>query len=65
MLERLKIGLSIIFGNDIIVYEENTKIVIAMIGGKENILKKGLNFTIDKYVNDNNDEIRYLGEKQL
>lgn len=63
MLERLKIGLSIIFGNDIIVYEEKTKIVIAMIGGKENILKKGLNFTIDKYVNDNNDEIRYLGGK--
>ena len=63
MLEKLKIGLSIIFGKDIIVYEENTKIVIAMIGGKENILKKGLNFAIDKYVNDNNDEIRYLGGK--
>ena len=63
MLERLKIGLSIILGKDIIVYEENTKIVIAMIGGKENILKKGLNFTIDKYVNDNNNEIRYLGGK--
>lgn len=63
MLEKIKIGLSIIFGKDIIIYEENTKIVIAMIGGKENILKKGLNFVIDKYISDNNNEIRYLGGK--
>ena len=63
MLERLKIGLSIILGKDIIVYEENTKIVIAMIGGKENVLKKGLNCAIDKYISDNNDEIRYSGGK--
>lgn len=60
MIERIKIGLSIIFGKDIIVYEENSKIIVAMIGGKENILKKGLDFAIDKYVTENNDEIRYL-----
>lgn len=63
MLERLKIGLAIIFGKDIIVYEKNTKIVIAMIGGKENVLKKGLDFALDTYVTDNNDEIRYIGGK--
>lgn len=60
MIERIKIGLSIIFGKDIIVYEENSKIIVAMIGGKENVLKKGLDFAIDKYVTENNDEIRYL-----
>lgn len=60
MLERIKIGLNIIFGKDLIIYDENTKIIIAMIGGKENILKKGLDFTFDKYIIENNDEIRYL-----
>lgn len=60
MIERIKIGLSIIFGKDIIVYEENSKIIVAMIGGKENVLKKGLDFAIDKYITENNDEIRYL-----
>lgn len=63
MTDRIKIALNILFGKDIIVYEENTKIIVAMIGGKENILKKGLNFAIDKYVQENNDEIRYLGGK--
>lgn len=61
MIERIKIALNILLGKDIIVYEENTKIIVAMIGGKENILKKGLDFAIDKYVQENNDEIRYLG----
>ena len=60
MIERIKIGLSIIFGKDIIVYEENSKVIVAMIGSKENILKKGLDFAIDKYVTENNNEIRYL-----
>jgi hypothetical protein len=63
MIDRLKIGLSIIFGKDIIIYEENTKIIVAMIGGKENILKKGLDFALDKYIQENNEEIRYLGGK--
>lgn len=63
MIDRIKIALNILFGKNIIVYEENTKIIVAMIGGKENILKKGLDFAIDKYVQENNDEIRYLGGK--
>ena len=63
MIDRIKIALNILFGKDIIVYEESTKIIVAMIGGKENILKKGLDFAIDKYVQENNDEIRYLGGK--
>lgn len=62
MLEKLKIALSIIMGKDIIIYEENTKIIVAIIGGKENILKKGLDFSIDKFVQENNGEIRYLGD---
>lgn len=60
MNERLKIGLSIILGKDLIIYEENTKEIIAMIGGKENILKKGLDFTLDKYVVENNGMMRYI-----
>lgn len=60
MKERLKIGLSIILGKDLIIYEENTKEIIAMIGGKENILKKGLDFVLDKYVVENNGMMRYL-----
>ena len=48
---------------DLIIYEENTKIIVAMIGGKENILKKGLDFAVDKYIQENNDEMRYLGGK--
>lgn len=63
MIDRIKLALAIIFGKDIIIYEENTKIIVAMIGGKENILKNGLDFAIDKYIQENNDEIRYLGGK--
>lgn len=60
MKERLKIGLSIILGKDLIIYEESTKEIVAMIGGKENILKKGLDFSLDKYVVENNGMMRYL-----
>lgn len=63
MIDRIKLALAIIFGKDIIIYEENTKIIVAMIGGKENILKNGLDFAIDKYIQENNNEIRYLGGK--
>ena len=63
MISRIKLGLSIIFGKDLIIYEENTKIIVAMIGGKENILKKGLDFAIDKCIQENNNEMRYLGGK--
>ena len=63
MISRIKLGLSIIFGKDLIIYEKNTKIIVAMISGKENILKKGLDFAIDKYIQENNDEMRYLGGK--
>ena len=63
MVNRIKLGLSIIFGKDLIIYEKNTKIIVAMIGGKENILKKGLDFAIDKYIQENNNEMRYLGGK--
>ena len=63
MKERIKIAFNILIGKDIIIYEENTKTIVAMIGGKENILKKGLDFAIDRYVQENNCEIRYLGNK--
>ena len=60
MKERLKIGLSIILGKDLIIYEESTKEIVAIIGGKENILKKGLDFVLDKYIVENNRMMRYL-----
>lgn len=60
MINKIKLAIKIILGYDIIVYEENTRIVIAMINGNEDILKNRYNYAIDKYICDNNDEIRYL-----
>lgn len=63
MISRIKLGLSIIFGKNVIVYDENTKAVVAMVGGRENVLRKGLNIAIDKYVVGNKKTVRYLGGK--
>lgn len=60
MINKIKLAIKIILGYDIIVYEENTRIVIAMINGDEDILKNKYNYAIDKYISDNNNEIRYL-----
>jgi len=64
MLKRFKLALYILLGKSIIVYEENTKAIVAMIGGAGGVVKKGLDVVIDRYVQENNDEIRYLGGKK-
>lgn len=61
MLNRIKLALKIILGYDIIVYEENTKIVNLVINGNLDILDSKHDYAVNKgYVyKDNNGEIRY------
>ena len=63
MLNRIKLALKIILGYDIIVYEENTKIVNLVINGNLDILDSKHDYTLDKghVYKDNNGEIRYFG----
>lgn len=64
MLNRIKLALKIILGYDIIVYEENTKIVNLVINGNLDILDSKHDYTLDKghVYKDNNGEIRYFGD---
>ena len=61
MINRIKLALKIILGYDIIVYEENTKIVNLVINGNLDILDSKHDYAIDKghVFKDNNGEIRY------
>lgn len=65
MLNRIKLALKIILGYDIIVYEENTKIVLSAINGNMDIMNIKYDYAIDKgnVYKDNNGEIRYFGNK--
>lgn len=65
MLNRIKLALKIILGYDIIVYEENTKIVVSTINGNMDIMNIKYDYAIDKgnVYKDNNGEIRYFGNK--
>ena len=65
MINRIKLALKIILGYDIIVYEENTKIVISKINGNMDIMNIKYDYAIDKgnVYKDNNGEIRYFGNK--
>lgn len=65
MINRIKLALKIILGYDIIVYEENTKIVISTINGNMDIMNIKYDYAIDKgnVYKDNNGEIRYFGNK--
>ena len=62
MLNRIKLALKIILGYDIIVYEENTKIVNLVINGDLDILDTKHDYALDKghVYKDNNGEIRYF-----
>ena len=62
MLNRIKLALKIILGYDIIVYEENTKIVNLVINGDLDILDTKHDYELDKghVYKDNNGEIRYF-----
>ena len=64
MLNRIKLALKIILGYDIVVYEENTKIVNLVINGNLDILDSKHDYTLDKghVYKDNNGEIRYFGD---
>lgn len=62
---RLKLALKILLGYDIIVYEENTKIVNLVINGYLDIEDNRHTYCLDKgkVYDDNNGEIRYDGNK--
>ena len=61
--QRLKLAIKIIFGYDIIVYEENTKIVNLVINNCLDIVDSKHDYDIEKkqVIKDNNGKIRYLG----
>ena len=60
---RIKLATKILLGYDIIVYEENTKIVNLVINGSLDIMDTKHDYAIDKgqVYKDNNGEIRYWG----
>lgn len=60
---RLKLALKILLGYDIIVYEENTKIVNLIINGCLDIEDNKHTYCLDKgkVLKDNNGELRYWG----
>ena len=62
IMNRVKLALKILFGYNIILYEINTKIVEAVISGKEDILKNGYDYVLDKGKNfvSNNGSMRYV-----
>ena len=64
--QRLKLAIKIIFGYDIIVYEENTKIVNLVINNCLDIVDSKHDYVIDKghVFKYNNGEIRYFGEME-
>ena len=64
--QRLKLAIKIIFGYDIIVYEENTKIVNLVINNCLDIADTKHDYVLDKghVFKDNNGEIRYFGGKE-
>lgn len=61
--QRLKLAIKIIFGYNIIVYEENTKTVNLVINNCLDIVDSKHDYAIDKghVFKDNNGKIRYLG----
>ena len=61
--QRLKLAIKIIFCYNIIVYEENTKIVNLVINNCLDIVDSKHDYAIDKghVFKDNNGKIRYLG----
>ena len=63
--QRLKLAIKIIFGYNIIVYEEKTKIVNLVINNCLDIVDSKHDYAIDKghVFKDNNGEIRYFGGK--
>ena len=63
-MNRIKLAIKIILGYDIIVYEENTKIVNLVINGYLDIEDSKHTYCLDKgqVFKDNNGELRYWGD---
>ena len=63
--QRLKLAIKIVIGYNIIVYEENTKIVNLVINNWLDIADSKHDYVIDKghVFKDNNGEISYFGVK--
>lgn len=62
MINRINLALKLIFGYDIVVYEDNTKIVKLVINGNFDIMGIKYDYAIVKghIFKDNNGEIRYF-----
>lgn len=62
MTNRIKLALKLIFGYDIVVYEEDTKIVKLVINGNFDIMGIKYDYAVVKghVFKDNNGEIRYF-----
>ena len=60
MINRIKLALHIIFGKSIILYDKNTKILLACIDGDKDILRNDINYAVDKHICENAGELRYL-----
>ncbi len=62
MINRIKLALKLIFGYDIVVYEDNTKIVKLVINGNFDIMGIKYDYEVVKghVFKDNNGEIRYF-----
>lgn len=63
MMNRIKLALKIVFGYNIVVYEDNTKIVRAVINGNLDLLDAKTDYDVVKGSKnvffDNNAEMRY------
>ena len=62
MINRIKLAIKIILGYNIVIYEDNTKIVKLVINGNLDIIGIKYNYAVVKghVFLDNNGEIRYF-----
>lgn len=62
MIGRIKLAIKLILGYDIIIFEENSKVIKAVINGDTEIMEKNLDYDTNrgKVFVDNNGAIRYF-----
>lgn len=63
MKGRIKLALKILLGYNIVVYEENTKIVRLVVNGNFDLMDLNVDYALSKgnVFKDNNGELRYFG----
>lgn len=63
MKRRIKLALKILLGYNIVVYEEQTKIVKLVINGNLDLMDLNIDYDVVKghVFKDNNGELRYFG----